>query len=55
MENYLIIFDHLLPEIAFYIEKNEFFSWFTENKLHNIGITMKTNNSWRGKGEKILT
>lgn len=53
MENYLIVFDHLLPEIAFYIEKDEFHSWFTENNLHNIRITMKTNNSWRGKGDKI--
>ena len=53
MENYLIVFDHLLPEIAFYIEKDEFLSWFTENKLHNISITMKTNNSWRGKGKKV--
>ncbi|GAK55314.1 methyltransferase type 11 [Candidatus Vecturithrix granuli] len=51
-ELYCIVFDHLLPEIALYIEKEEFSSWFDECHLHDICITSRTNNSWRGKGEK---
>lgn len=51
-ELYCIVFDHLLPEIAFYIEKEEFSSWFHECQLQEICITSRTNNSWRGKGKK---
>lgn len=51
-ELYCIVFDHLLPEIAFYIEKGEFSSWFHECNLQDICITSRTNNSWRGKGKK---
>jgi len=51
-ENYSIVFDHLLPEIAFYISKDEFISWFQDTQLEQIIITQKTNNSWRGKGKK---
>lgn len=52
-ENYSIVFDHLLPEIAFYISQDEFAAWFEENSLERVVITQKTNNSWRGTGEKL--
>ena len=51
-ENYSIVFDHLLPGIAFYLSKDEFTSWFEENPLEHVVITQKTNNSWRGTAEK---
>ena len=52
-ENYSIVFDHLLPEIAFYIKKDEFKKWFEDAQLKNVVITRRNNNSWRGFGEKI--
>jgi SAM-dependent methyltransferase len=51
-EVYCIVFDHLLPEIAFYIDREEFSSWFTANRLEHVRITQRTKNSWRGTGEK---
>jgi len=52
-ENYSIVFDHLLPEIAFYIPEEEFNRWFENAKLQNPVITRRNNNSWRGYGVKI--
>lgn len=49
-ENYSIVFDHLLPEIAHYIGRDEFAAWFAENDLREVVITRKSNNSWRGVG-----
>ena len=49
-ENYSIVFDHLLPEIAHYIRREEFESWFAENQLSDVTITPKSSNSWRGVG-----
>lgn len=46
----LVIFDHLVPEIAEYIPHDEFQSWFNENHLTDVTITSKANNSWRGFG-----
>lgn len=53
-ENYLIVYDHLLPEIAFYIRKEEFVKWFSDNHLVQEAITQRYNNSWRGFGVKPL-
>lgn len=47
-ETALVIFDHLVPEIAEYIPRDEFEAWFTENALTGITITSRANNSWRG-------
>ncbi len=52
-ENYSIVFDHLLPEIAFYIRQEEFQKWFDDAKLQDVVITRRNNNSWRGFGSKI--
>lgn len=51
-ENFSIVFDHLLPEIAFYIREDEFRSWFADAKLLNPTITRRYNNSWRGFATK---
>lgn len=51
-ENFSIAFDHLLPEIAFYIRKDEFERWFMENKLKETVITQRYGNSWRGFAKK---
>jgi len=51
-ENFSIVFDHLLPEIAFYIRQEEFEAWFRDAKLTNINITQRNKNSWRGYGER---
>ncbi len=52
IENYSIVFDHLLPEIAHYITRNEFSTWFEENHLRHVCISRVNNNSWSGKGQK---
>lgn len=51
-ENYSIVFDHLLPEIAFYIRREEFEKWFKYAGLENVVITQRYENSWRGFGQK---
>lgn len=51
-ENFSIVFDHLLPEIAFYIREEEFRSWFADAKLSDPVITRRYNNSWRGFAKK---
>lgn len=47
-ENFSIVFDHLLPEIAFYIPEAEFRTWFKDKDLQGIIITPRYENSWRG-------
>ncbi len=49
-ENFSIVFDHLLPEIAFYIPRNEFQSWFDRARLRDVVVTQRFGNSWRGFG-----
>jgi len=51
-ENYSIVFDHLLPEIAFYIGKEDFTRWFADSGLKDTVITPRYGNSWRGFGIK---
>lgn len=46
------VFDHLAPELAFYIARPEFEAWFLENELSEVTITQRTGNSWRGFGVK---
>lgn len=53
-ENHSIVFDHLLPEIAFYIRKEAFTKWFDDAKLQDVVITQRNNMSWRGFGRKII-
>jgi SAM-dependent methyltransferase len=54
-ENFSIVFDHLLPEIAFYIPRPEFQSWFDRAALQDVAITQRYGNSWRGFGRKPTT
>lgn len=51
-ENFSIVFDHLLPEIAFYIRRSEFRRWFYIARLQEVTITPRFANSWRGFGRK---
>jgi len=46
------VFDHLAPELAFYISRPELEAWFLENDLSGVTITQRTGNSWRGFGVK---
>jgi SAM-dependent methyltransferase len=48
------VFDHLAPELAFYIARPEFEAWFLENGLAQVSITQRTGNSWRGFGVKTV-
>ncbi len=51
-ENFSIVFDHLLPAIAFYIRREEFERWFRDNHLTDVVITPRYGNSWRGFAKK---
>ena len=52
-ENFLIVLDHLIPEIAFYIREEEFRAWFNKAMLQDIVITRRFQNSWRGFARKM--
>jgi SAM-dependent methyltransferase len=43
-----VIFDHLVPELAAYICRDEFEDWFKDNHLEQVVITSRAGNSWRG-------
>jgi SAM-dependent methyltransferase len=49
-EQALIVFDHLVPEIAEYLSRPEFEAWFAENGLERVAISARNGNSWRGFG-----
>jgi SAM-dependent methyltransferase len=51
-ENYSIVFDHLLPEIAHYLPRDEVLAWLSDDRFEDVAVTRRTNNSWRGKGRK---
>lgn len=53
----LVVFDHLVPEIAEYILREDFENWFVQAGFPDPTITAKANNSWRGFGENksVLT
>jgi SAM-dependent methyltransferase len=45
-----VVFDHLVPQLTHYISREEFESWFREEKLWPVTITSRNNMSWRGLG-----
>lgn len=49
-QNYSIVFDHLVAPTVFYLRREEFEAWFTENHLEEATISWRNQNSWRGHG-----
>jgi SAM-dependent methyltransferase len=47
-----VVFDHLVPQLASYIPREEFESWFREENLSDVTITARNNMSWRGQGTR---
>lgn len=47
-----IVFDHLVPPVAFYIGRPEVSEWFYSRKLGDVVISSRFGNSWRGFGRK---
>lgn len=50
-EQHTIVFDHLVAPTAFYIEREEFESWWKDIEASNVVISWHNKNSWRGLGE----
>jgi SAM-dependent methyltransferase/Zn ribbon nucleic-acid-binding protein len=50
-EQHTIVFDHLVAPTAFYIEREEFESWWQDIHASNVVISWHNKNSWRGLGE----
>lgn len=48
-----IVFDHAVPQLAFYIARDEFVEWFKANALRDVRITSRSGNSWRGFGVRV--
>jgi SAM-dependent methyltransferase/uncharacterized protein YbaR (Trm112 family) len=48
--NYNIVFDHLVAPVAFYLRRDEFEGWFQHGDLHDVAISWRNQNSWRGFG-----
>jgi SAM-dependent methyltransferase len=49
-QNHSIVFDHLVAPTAYYIKREDFERWFTENGLEDVEISWRNQNSWRGRG-----
>jgi len=49
-EQHLIVFDHLVAPISFYISREEFESWWKDVGAHDVVIGWHNQNSWRGFG-----
>ena len=47
-----VIFDHLAPQLADYISREQFESWFRDQNLADVTITSRNNMSWRGLGTR---
>jgi SAM-dependent methyltransferase len=47
-----VVFDHLVPQLANYVSKEEIRSWFREANLSDVIITSRNNMSWRGQGTR---
>jgi uncharacterized protein YbaR (Trm112 family) len=47
-EQRLIVFDHLVTPIAFYISREEFAGWFARAGMQDVTIQQHNGNSWRG-------
>ena len=45
-----IVFDQLVPTIAFYTPREEFARWFGDLQLEGVVISQRAGNSWRGFG-----
>lgn len=48
-----VVFDHLVPQLAAYISRGRFESWFRDEKLADVTITSRNNMSWRGLGTRV--
>ena len=53
-QNHSIVFDHLVAPTAFYIRREDFAAWFTDNGLEDVEITWRNENSWRGRARRPL-
>jgi SAM-dependent methyltransferase len=51
-EQAYIVFDHMVPELTEYIERDAFVDWFASGGLTDVVITSRSGNSWRGFGVK---
>lgn len=49
-----VIFDHLVPQLAAYISKEELNDWFERENLDSVLITPRNNMSWRGQGIRAI-
>ncbi len=49
-QNYNIVYDHLVAPVAFYLRRDEFEGWFRRTDLHDVRISWRNQNSWRGFG-----
>jgi SAM-dependent methyltransferase/uncharacterized protein YbaR (Trm112 family) len=47
-----VVYDHLIPGLAFYISRPELETWFEENNLKEVTISFRSGNGWRGFGVK---
>jgi SAM-dependent methyltransferase len=48
--NRAIVFDHLVPGLAFYVRGDDFRRWFTDRGVVDPVVTSRNGNSWRGLG-----
>lgn len=48
--NHLVVFDHLVAPVAFYLRREEFEAWFHKAGMEIIDISWRNQNSWRGHG-----
>jgi SAM-dependent methyltransferase len=51
-EQAYIVFDHMVPELSDYIEREAFAEWFQSGGLSDVIISSRSGNSWRGFGLK---
>lgn len=49
-QNYSIVYDHLVAPVAFYLKREEFEEWFRDCGLHDVSLSWRNENSWRGFG-----
>ena len=48
-----VVFDHLVPQLASYISKEELEGWFQDEGLSYVVITARNRMSWRGQGTRV--
>jgi uncharacterized protein YbaR (Trm112 family)/ubiquinone/menaquinone biosynthesis C-methylase UbiE len=51
-QNHNIVFDQLIAPTTFYLKREEFESWFSENQPEEAEISWRNQNSWRGRGRR---